>query len=487
MGQRLPFAKALAQRNATDPETENPLLRMARAQLAQKGYLDQFAPFENGPLPPWMDPSQLGTYGAMTPVPPVAALGPTQAQGLPANPLAPSAQPTMPPYNPSFGPNVDLSSFLSGPQPGFPELPPELAEGLAGGKGGTKIPGYKPPNTADFDSLMLKLQGVADESRRSQQGGVDKLLEEKQRMNDMPFGIDMKPLMALSDAWWGGDLAKNYQSPESPEARQEKLVKMEQAIQNARNGISETDASVIKALLGAEQGKLGIIESSKGRHEMAAARAEARGDAEKTRQVFKDQMQEEQARQGLLKNKQVDGMEGLTQMASVLNRLEEAMGKYGTMDRLAGEGKAELDSIKGQFTLASKKGEDLGALAGPDMQLIFQNLRTPSGVDALVQALTAGGDAGTRLQLKQMRQRLHMGYENSITKLTRGYKTKDGRVRGNDLIQGINQQYLDQYKNNPAMERFRAVPIGTIEQSSRGKVMYVGGDPANPNNWDEVK
>lgn len=69
--------------------------------------------------------------------------------------------------------------------------------------------------------------------------------------------VDLSPLMALSDAWFGGDLAKHYKGPGTPEEQGKDRIAIRKTLQDMRSKLSEDQAAQLKSILtgNAQQGR----------------------------------------------------------------------------------------------------------------------------------------------------------------------------------------------------------------------------------------
>ena len=63
-----------------------------------------------------------------------------------------------------------------------------------------------------------------------------------------PSQVDLSPLLALSDTWWGGNLSKGYSAPRDVYSKQEEMLL--KGLQKARSQASMNYVQILQALLG---------------------------------------------------------------------------------------------------------------------------------------------------------------------------------------------------------------------------------------------
>ena len=94
-------------------------------------------------------------------------------------------------------------------------------------------------------------------------------------------------------------------------------------------------------------------------------------------------------------------------MEDALNRYEELLNEYGT-ETIPGEGKSRLRAAYTEVLLQAKEMANLGALTGPDLQLIQDTLSDPTDVTAAVRSTDVykGQVDELRRKISRSRQRL---------------------------------------------------------------------------------
>lgn len=124
-----------------------------------------------------------------------------------------------------------------------------------GGKGGGSS--SSKPTGGEMTDAALTMQ-VADVAEQGEEGALPKAEQEaydnlKRKIAAHKTGLDLSPLMALSDTWFGGNQAASYKAPISEDERDLKLagVELEEGKRGTELGIKNADriANFRKALL----------------------------------------------------------------------------------------------------------------------------------------------------------------------------------------------------------------------------------------------
>jgi hypothetical protein len=102
-------------------------------------------------------------------------------------------------------------------------------------------------STPDINQLM------ADRVLKSIKGQKQNVSDLKDKMQTYAAlsaqgGVDLSPLMALSDAWTGSKLSNAYQAPESSQDKYAQLVNMQAKIGQAERGITDDEMKLLATL-----------------------------------------------------------------------------------------------------------------------------------------------------------------------------------------------------------------------------------------------
>jgi len=110
---------------------------------------------------------------------------------------------------------------------------------------------------AQIKAMLSNSENEAIE-REMLRGTTEGITEEEQALNQLralPQKMDLSPLMALSDTWFGGNLSKGYTKPLTAEERKSLEIKLKNTIQDQRlktAGIAGRD-STLKDILKLQQ------------------------------------------------------------------------------------------------------------------------------------------------------------------------------------------------------------------------------------------
>jgi hypothetical protein len=98
--------------------------------------------------------------------------------------------------------------------------------------------------------IQNELRAKVEESAKSQRAGVDKMQGDYDKLAAKPRDVDFSALAAYFDSTVDGSkLLQGYKAPESEEAKAEKMLGLQGAIQKARDGITDKEIDTMKALL----------------------------------------------------------------------------------------------------------------------------------------------------------------------------------------------------------------------------------------------
>jgi len=111
-------------------------------------------------------------------------------------------------------------------------------------------PYYKNP---EYLNLIKQWEASRGDAVAAQKAGLAGLEQRNQQYQNQPLQLDLSPLMALSDQWFGGDMGKQYKRPESPTDRVKALSDMEGALLKARGGISQEEQQYLQNRMGLMQ------------------------------------------------------------------------------------------------------------------------------------------------------------------------------------------------------------------------------------------
>lgn len=217
------------------------------ALMAQLG----LAPQAQAPAPAYPGPVQ--------PTPATMGMAPPKKKA--PKPLAPKI--------PAAIPGQVVTQNLA-PDALAPQTPEQQAQALIDAKGkdrakaaiknedsegnqNTKVTPAMVGDRQNMDALTAIRNYYSGESDRNlasfqqQLGGIKTMEDELARFHARPKEMDWTPLMSLVDSETGSNFAQHYKAPLSDEEKALTEMKLQQAIQTARSGISKNDVAMWKA------------------------------------------------------------------------------------------------------------------------------------------------------------------------------------------------------------------------------------------------
>lgn len=115
--------------------------------------------------------------------------------------------------------------------------------------------------------------------------------------------------------------------------------------------------------------------------------------------------------------------------------------QYGLQQ--TGAGRTLLENAYAELQIKWKEAANLGALTGPDLQLIQDSVKPATGFRAAQTALTGGGAAGIISGINQMLNRIDVDAARSYSELlSRNFKYKDS-----GYVTGLSLPFFSQYKS----------------------------------------
>jgi hypothetical protein len=400
---------------------------------------------EQGPVNPW-----LNLAGEENPMVDQASQGfPTT--GNPYAPLGELAGFNPTDYagrDPNLGmPNMAALQAATGRQRmSFADLIKSLGIGGAGRAPVDNTPVPKIDETA-YNNMLDELKRAQGGALAQQNAGVGDLEKQIKAILAQPQEMDFSPLMSYADSKWGTQMAKGYKAPASQEERNAQTLSLQNALQKAKQGVSETQIGMLREQTGLTKAKMDeqrrLVEKDADRRfqmqlaeynrgvamqtalmsagvayqtnqdrldseerqtalkemndlTLAQMKAEAARETNATKKAEKEEaIQRAQAGQALQVESSPNGkfISGINRFLPLVNRYEKLVALHGLQP--VGENATQMATVYAQLKTAFKEMENLGALSGPDVQILVETL--PAAFGPLNTAGTAairGGAAG---------------------------------------------------------------------------------------------
>lgn len=269
-------------------------------------------------------------------------------------------------------------------------------------------------NLIPVGNYMQGIQALQDyqtKNRMQQEENLLKLQAEADALKAKELPVDLSALAALSDTWFGGNLAKSMQPRETEATRQEQLQKMNELIEKTRGKINDQDVELLKTQLSGELRK-DELQTSKQLKEAA--------DKEK-----RDLKEEENV------NKQVEKLskrvEPLARIKSALGELDSTLVQYP--EGVTPPGMSVGEKMTPNFLLtAFGKGE------GPKFEqkvkgLLADVIQYYSGATAAEQEVRRQAES-TGTKLTQSPAQLREGLKTLANKISEAQRTIEAGYTG---------------------------------------------------------
>lgn len=263
-------------------------------------------------------------------------------------------------------------------------------------KQSVSMSGAIPQGNEDYFKMMKDAQD-------KNQANVNGWIQDQNNLTGLLAGqdsqMDISPLLALSDAWTGHNISKGYKGPQSQEEKLAIVQQLKNGILKAQQGLSDDEINMLKtkyaamqdekwkkANFGLEKEKLDILKNKAGKP----------GTLSKADQAD---------RQNLIKTKQAENTERIVNLLDAAKNYESLLDKYGY--QITGANRTQLESAYKDLSIKYKEAAKLGALTGPDMNLIEGVINPTTGVMASITGNTIrGGKEGAQKALGQLRENL---------------------------------------------------------------------------------
>ena len=272
------------------------------------------------------------------------------------------------------------------------------AEAEAEAEAEAQAQGQGQPN---YDAQIMKLLGDYKQRAADQAGQTQKQLE---FLANQPMQTDLSPLLALSDQWFGGKSARNYQRPPTPMERMQQYSGLQQALQKQQTGLMNQELNILQKMA-ERQLREKQIGTSLDQSLIKSQDKRNRADTLQTRRFVKEWVNDKENGRYLAKLAQ-----NVPILDEVIAELETKPG--GAHDWLPSD---EMKARLAQLIVWYNSGEaNLGALSEGDRQIlndIFGGDPTSVLNTFKQRLLDTGGALGP---LKNMKALLSKNFTNTV-------------------------------------------------------------------------
>lgn len=332
-------------------------------------------------------------------------------------------QPILPPPNPAlkdaFAPQQnaqDAAAFLSPPaavSPVTPKTPSVPAEFSKPDPREISKYDFSPRfDQAPVDAELAQLQAASQQSIANQQRGADENAASLNAYRQIPMQLDLSPLAALADSWYGGNLQKGYARPENIQDKVGLLNQLQNALQKARGGVTQEQTQYLKDMLAHKD----RVNNTKANLMMAQAKLNEAKNAKTAYDGMKEDKMTMQAREAY--NKEFgNSINGMGQFMTSLRQVKDIIEKKGGIPQW-GDDKALYDSaVASMIVRYNADVAKLGALAGGDLNLLTKAVgNNPEMIRNWLQTKSAGGGSGIIKILNNMEKESDRIVENVGTR-----------------------------------------------------------------------
>jgi len=251
-------------------------------------------------------------------------------------------------------------------------------------------------------------------------------------VREIPAQLDLSPLFALSDTWYGGNLSKGYTPPETSRQKIAQIAQLQAALGRERQGLSDAEVALIKQRLGGEEALAGMQNA----REVAALKRRELNQNDQNRKDFKESQEEQRQTEALLKSEPYKAVMGSADAMGAIKKLQSFISVNGLPTDPTDPKYDEFGSLYETAKIGVKNAEQLGALTKSDTD-ITQGFLGPSGTFDMIKKKFGSGKEGILAGLQAVEDRYDRNLKNNVKTLRTTFKAKQAQ----DLISVGENQY----------------------------------------------
>jgi hypothetical protein len=257
-------------------------------------------------------------------------------------------------------------------------------------------------NARELDSL--KQQGLTAESLRQKLGALEG--------KELP--MDLTPLAALTDQWTGSNFSQTYRPQETKQSRDAQVEKLRSQVLTAEQGLTAGEIDMLKNKVGMQM-KMDEFGYKQSQDAKQNALEWAKIQAMKDKASGIDPAKAFEMRTALSKLEPAGQARGITAFSHALNEYERALNAYD--GNPASASAAALRSSYQDMSTSFKEAKKLGALAGPDLEILKQNVGNAGTWEHFFVGNTKGGHEGVKAAIAQARKGATAEFNQSMQNL----------------------------------------------------------------------
>ncbi len=256
--------------------------------------------------------------------------------------------------------------------------------------------GYARPATQEDDGAYVKqlMDQYGEASQRSsveQRDGIgqleDRIRQYEENQNPLAHA-NFGPLMAFSDSMTGANTAGAYKAPKSMNEFNAEMINLQDALQKRKGDLSKQEADVLKDKISLylkdkdDPNKM-MMQMMRMNYMQAGIDAMGRNFGNKVGE------QQQSMEETFLKSDDAMKIKANSRYANLLNNYKNLVNKYGYQP--AGPGAKALETAFMEVGTAYKDAKGLGALTGPDWDIVKGSITPMTGAGGGVRNVLAGG------------------------------------------------------------------------------------------------
>ena len=254
---------------------------------------------------------------------------------------------------------------------------------------------------------------------------------------------DLSALASLVDAWSGSNLAQAYQAPQQPQVLDQAaqmqmkakglIAAAQEQSQSGLANVAQLQMAARKQHMAAnfENRRLRILEESNRIKSLAQG-----GKAENAAKL----------RAAFLKTEESENIQNMIKLKNAVNKYSKLVSKKGIT--YTGKNRAVLDAAYTDLKIKYKEAAKLGALTGPDIEVLEDAIKPASGFRSMRGEALSGGQSGILAGLGQIQATLDSDAAVTMSVLEHAFE--------DDVYSGLLNNYKKQLALGPTTGRNQA-------------------------------
>jgi hypothetical protein len=282
------------------------------------------------------------------------------------------------------------------------------------------------------EQLALRQQALGD--------AKGALVEKESQQLDPLQQVNIQPLMAATDSWFGGNMSQGYKAPQAAEKKEHEIQRLKNAISQQEGGLIDDRFNVTRLMMEERRAQEKNMYNEQQadidralKREMLKEKLMANADLAANKNASKVAKGADDKEQKILKTKQAQTIEAQINLKKAIDQYEGLVDKHGI--NLAGANKDAMNSAYADLKIKYKEAAKLGALTGPDVGIIVDAIAPATGVAGAGRIAAhkmgfGGGTEGLKKGIGQIKQNLESDYKTNQSALEAGYGANSSVLQG---------------------------------------------------------